>query len=55
MTKKIKIAIISALFLAGIYSFAQQVYTYHCIRCGKILQSTNSLSPKCCGFYISKK
>ena len=55
MTKKVKIAIISTLFMAGIYAFAQQVYTYHCIKCGKIQQSTNPIAPKCCNFFMMRK
>ena len=50
MSKKVKIAIIAALVGAGALAFAQQIYTYRCINCGRVSQSTNPIPPKCgCG------
>ena len=50
MSKKVKIAIIAALVGAGAWAFAQQVYTYKCINCGRVYQTNNLLPPKCgCG------
>lgn len=53
---KVKIAIISTLFMAGIYAFAQQViYTFYCVNCGKVSQSINPIAPRCCNQFMVKK
>ncbi|MBR4597099.1 MAG: hypothetical protein IKO42_01735 [Opitutales bacterium] len=50
MSKKVKIAIIAALALAGAWAYAQQIFTYQCGWCGKIVQTTRPVPPKCsCG------
>ena len=55
ITMKKKITIIGALILFSVAAFAQTIYTYHCLYCGSVKQSTSPLAPTCCGFTMMKK
>lgn len=43
ITMKKKITIIGALILFSVAAFAQIIYTYHCLHCGSVKQSTSHL------------
>ena len=57
MAKKVKIAIIAALALAGALAFAQQISTFQCAKCGRIIQTASIYgAPRCgCGGFTVKR